>query len=103
MKGMSKVKNKHLQTKKMKKDNLKLQAQQGSWYHILPALIIAFFTVLGWFVTPYINKQVTSPQKNVLNSPEIETRKNLLTVIVTTGPNSPLNVYSAKSVTEDGM
>jgi len=87
-----------------KKEKLKLQAQQGKWYRnrniqaaLIKAVAIILVPIIGWFLNSHSNKQVFSLQKNVSTSLNAETRGNLSPIIVTSGPNSPVNIYISPS------
>jgi hypothetical protein len=64
---------------------------------IIAAVITAVATVLApviiWFLNSHSNKQDVSIQKNVSTSLDVETRGNLSPAVVTSGPNSPVNIY----------
>jgi predicted DNA-binding transcriptional regulator AlpA len=75
-----------------------IQPQKEKWYQsrkMKAAIITAVITVAGWFVTPYINKIVTSLQKG--NSTLILKKTTVIQPIevITHGPNSPVSIYIA--------
>lgn len=86
-----------------KKEKVKMKSQQGRRYRnrkIQTAFIDAVATILaiiGCFLNSQSNKQGASPQKNVLISSEAETKGNQSPAVVTSGPNSPVNIYISPS------
>jgi len=60
---------------------------------LIGAGVLILVSVVGWFLNSRSNKQGVSLQKNVSTSPDVETRGNLSPAVVTSGPNSPVNIY----------
>jgi hypothetical protein len=83
-----------------KKEKMKLQSQQVRWYrdrNIQAALITAVAMILAAVITSHGNKQSVSLQKNITMSPDAETKGNLSQAVVTSGPNSTVNIFIAPS------
>jgi predicted DNA-binding transcriptional regulator AlpA len=87
---------------KIKKEKLKLQSQKDRWDRnrniqaaLIEAVAIILVPFIGWFLNSHSNKQGALLQKNVSISSEAETKENQSPVVVTYGPNSPVNIYIA--------
>jgi hypothetical protein len=78
----------------------KIKKRRSKWLILVVVAIIgspALVPVISWLRDSHSKEQGVPIQKNVSTSPDVETKGNLSPAIVTSGPNSPVNIFISHS------